>query len=204
MRRSATVAVLAIAVLVCAAAKAAQLKPLPLNTRVIAQGEFTGFRPSGKPQVRTMTDAQTWVQNDPHLPKTQVSAQVAALHREGSVAVASEQLGSTDSNRGGLSWAMELGSVKGARAEVARNSSASPESGEPGPRWRVCRSRYPKARSACAWVGRGRGGENILFADGRFAYLVGDGWGNGAKPAHAALIAAARKLYARVHGHPAS
>ncbi len=202
MRRSATVAVLAIAVLVCAAAKAAQLKPLPLNTRVIAQGEFTGFRPSGKPQVRTVTDAKTWVQNDPHLSKTQVSAQVAALHREGFVAVASEQLGSTDSNRGGLSWAMELGSVKGARAEVARDSSAS-NPANLGHAGVFAVAGIPSA-IGLRLGGTGSGGENVLFADGRFAYLVGDGWSNGAKPAHAALIAAARKLYARVHGHPAS
>ena len=48
------------------------------------------------------------------------------------------------------------------------------------------------------------GGRNVAFADGRFYYLVGDGWNNSAKDAvpRATLIAAATKLYQRVHGLP--
>ena len=48
------------------------------------------------------------------------------------------------------------------------------------------------------------GGDNILFTDGRFLYFVGIGWSTGGKPARAALIAAARSLFERVHGHPAA
>ena len=44
------------------------------------------------------------------------------------------------------------------------------------------------------------GGDNILFADGRFLYFVGVGWSTGAKPARTALIAAAQTLYKRVRG----
>jgi hypothetical protein len=48
------------------------------------------------------------------------------------------------------------------------------------------------------------GGENIVFADGVFLYLVGNGWsGSAHNPRRAALIGAATKLYMRVHGHPA-
>jgi hypothetical protein len=47
--------------------------------------------------------------------------------------------------------------------------------------------------------------ENILFADGPFLYLNGEGWSPGSKnaPTRAGLIAAVTKLYKRVHGHPA-
>jgi len=55
------------------------------------------------------------------------------------------------------------------------------------------------------FTGSGEGGENVLFADGSFLYLVGYGWiGNAHSPKHSALIDAATELYVRVHGHPAS
>jgi hypothetical protein len=53
--------------------------------------------------------------------------------------------------------------------------------------------------------GSGEGGENPLFADGPFLYIVGYGWlGSAHNSKHSALIDAATKLYARLHGHPAS
>ena len=54
-------------------------------------------------------------------------------------------------------------------------------------------------------AGGGQFGENILFADGPFLYLAGEGWSAGANnpPTRAGLIAAVTKLYKRVHGHPA-
>jgi hypothetical protein len=47
-------------------------------------------------------------------------------------------------------------------------------------------------------------GDNLLFADGPFLYLVGQGWAYGIKnpPSRSGLIAAATSLYKRVHGHP--
>jgi hypothetical protein len=53
--------------------------------------------------------------------------------------------------------------------------------------------------------GGGSVGENIFFADGPFLYLVGQGRSSGDKtpPTRAGLIAAVKKLYTRVHGHPA-
>jgi hypothetical protein len=50
----------------------------------------------------------------------------------------------------------------------------------------------------------GVGGENIVFADGSFFYLVGNAWsGSTHNPKRAALVRAATKLFKRVHGHPA-
>jgi hypothetical protein len=46
--------------------------------------------------------------------------------------------------------------------------------------------------------------ENVFFTDGPFLYLVGAGWPvtETSPPTRAALTAAAKKLYARVRGHP--
>jgi hypothetical protein len=51
----------------------------------------------------------------------------------------------------------------------------------------------------------GFAGDNIVFSDGPFLYLVGDGWAAGATnpPVRARLLAAATRLYKRVRGHPA-
>jgi hypothetical protein len=48
-------------------------------------------------------------------------------------------------------------------------------------------------------------GDNVEFADGPYLYLVGDGWSRGMKntPPRSSLIAAAGKLYKRVHNQPA-
>jgi hypothetical protein len=53
-------------------------------------------------------------------------------------------------------------------------------------------------------AGSGSGGDNVVFADGPFVYLVGVGWSAKAKntPTRAQLIAAATRLYKRLHGHP--
>jgi hypothetical protein len=174
-------------------------KPLPLSARVIAHGEFAGFGPFGPPHLQTFRSATTFLrQYQQASTPSQVSAWVALLHREGFVAVVVEQLGSLTANRGGLSWAMELGSPADARSEVAKEVA---EDQAHGPVSRFSVGGIPRV-SAFRLGTSSNGGDNILFADGRFAYFVGIGWSNGGKPARAALIAAARSLYERVHGHP--
>ena len=128
---------------------------------------------------------------------SQVSEWVALLKREGFVAVAAEQLGSLTANRGGLSWAMELRSSADAHSELAKEVR-SDESHGPVSRFVV--GGIPTA-SAFRLGTSSSGGDNILFSDGRFLYFVGVGWSTGAKPARAALIAAAQTLYKRVRGH---
>lgn len=51
----------------------------------------------------------------------------------------------------------------------------------------------------------GGSGDNVVFADGPFVYLVGVGSAGTARTGstRAQLIAAATRLYKRVHGHPA-
>src|SRR5579864_5403185 len=95
-------------------------QPLPLSARVIAHGEFAGFGPFGPPHLQTFTSPATFLASyQQGAAPSQVSAWVALLHREGFVAVVAEQLGSLTANRGGLSWAMELGSPAGAKSELA-------------------------------------------------------------------------------------
>jgi len=173
-------------------------QPLPLTARVIAHGELAGFGPFGRAHVRTFTTPASFlaVYQRAATP-SQVSAWVALLKREGFVAVAAEQLGSLTPNRGGLSWAMELGSSADAHSELVKEVR-SDESHGPVSRFLV--GGIPTA-SAFRLGTSSSGGDNILFSDGRFLYFVGVGWSTGAKPARAALIAAAQTLYKRVRGH---
>jgi hypothetical protein len=95
--------------------------PLPLSARVIAHGELAGFGPFGPAHVQTFrTPAAFLAAYQQAATPSQVSEWVALLRREGFVAVAVEQLGSKTANRGGLSWAMELGSPADAKSELAK------------------------------------------------------------------------------------
>jgi hypothetical protein len=175
-------------------------QPLPLTARVVAHGEFAGFGPFGQAHVQTFTTPASFLAAyQQAATPAQESVWVALLKREGFVAVAAEQLGSRAANRGGLSWAMELGSPAAAKSELAKEVR-SDESHGPASRFVV-----GGAPSAVAFrLGTSAsGGDNIFFTDGRFLYFLGDGWNAGGKPARAALIAAAQTLYRRVHHHAA-
>jgi hypothetical protein len=176
-------------------------QPLPLTARVIAHGEFAGFGPFGPAHVKTLTTPTAFVDAyQQAATQSQVSERVALLRREGFVAVATEQLGSLKANRGGLSWAMELGSPAAAKSELAKEVRSDESHGP------VARFVVGGVPSAVAFrLGTSSsGGDNILFSDGRFLYFVGDGWSPGGKPARAALIAAAQTLYKRVRGRTAA
>ena len=170
-------------------------KPLPLSARVIAHGELVGFGPFGPSDLQTFRTAAAFLARyQQGSTPSQVSAWVALLHREGFVAVAVEQLGSRKAHRGGLSWAMELGSPADAKSEVTKEVAEDQTHG-PASRFRV--GGIP-AVSAFRLGTRSNGGDNILFADGRFAYFVGVGWNKGGTPARATLIAAAQSRNFRV------
>jgi hypothetical protein len=176
-------------------------QPLPLTARVIAHGELAGFGPFGPAHVQTFrTPAAFLAAYQQAATPSQVTEWVALLRREGFVAVAAEQLGSLKANRGGLSWAMELGSPAAAKSELAKQVRSDESHGP------VARFVVGGVPSAVAFrLGTtSSGGDNILFSDGRFLYFVGDGWSPGGRPARAALIAAAQTLYKRVRGHAAA
>jgi hypothetical protein len=173
-------------------------QPLPLTARVIAHGELAGFGPFGPTHVRTFTTPASFLAAyQQAATPSQISNWVALLKRERFVAVAAEQFGSLTANRGGLSWAMELGSSADAKSELAKQVRADQSH---GPVSRFVVAGIPSA-SAFRLGTSSSGGDNILFSDGRFLYFVGVGWSTGAKPARAALIAAAQTLYKRVRGH---
>jgi hypothetical protein len=176
-------------------------EPLPLTARVIAHREFAGFGPFGPAHVRTFTTPASFLAAyQQAATPSQTSGWAALLRREGFVAVAVEQLGSLTANRGGLSWAMELGSPADAKSELAKETRSDKTH---GPVSRFVVDGIPTA-SAFRLGTSSNGGDNILFSDGRFLYFVGDGWSTGGTPARAALIAAAQTLYKRVRGHAAT
>jgi len=172
---------------------------------MIQQGEFAGFVvPPGDTGTFYKT-AKRWVQHDPLLNPAAASVVASRMAHEGFAGVWSRQLG-TSSQRSydGLSWVMQLRSPSAARAEVAGNvSDAKTHTNAPATYSAFAVSSIPGAHgyqvgSATA------GGMNVVFADGPFVYLVGVGWQSTppSLPSRGSLISAARKLYARVHGHP--
>ena len=197
MRRCGLAAVLMVGVLLMVAwsgVAAASPKPLPLSARLLKRGEFPGFTLEAPKSFKT---AKAWVAGNTSLTPAQAQAQAARMTREGFKELLAEFLDDAQGPRNGLSFVMQLGSAASARAELAAEV------------------RYAKAYQAPlifrvstipGAVGYGGGGgENIVFADGTFLYLVGNAWGAASShnPRHAALIEAATKLYKRVHGKPA-
>lgn len=192
-----------------AAGSRGSASPLPLTARVIQKGELPGFGPfGGGGTTSRFTSAGKWVSGNTALTPAQASAQIARLQREGFKAVLSEQLGSLKPDRGGLSWVMQLGAAARARAEVValihdwQSTSHPPESTYTA----FPVSTIPGAHGYLAGGSRGNStGANVVFADGPFVYLIGDGWSKTTTrpPPRSQLIAAATKLYKRVHGRPA-
>jgi hypothetical protein len=136
------------------------------------------------------------------LTAAQVSADIARLHREGFKEVLVEYLDRAPAKQNGVSWVMQLGSSAAARAELAANL-AEDKAQNPGT---FSAYSIPGIAAARGYRVSGNGfiGENVLFADGPFLYLVGEGWTAGQKnaPTRADLVAAVTKLYERVHSHP--
>jgi hypothetical protein len=202
-RSSLRVALLAVffATVVPSAIAAGSQRPLPLNARLLKRGEFAGFTPQAP---RSYGTAKAWVATGAHtgLTAAQARSEVARLTHEGFKKLLTEFLNSALGKGSGLSWVMQLGSPASARAELAAEARRDRAQGHVAETFQV---RAIPGAFAFGDVGGGSGGgENIVFADGPFLYLLGNGWsGSAHNPKHAALIAAATKLYKRVHGHPA-
>ncbi len=195
------VASLAVAIVAGLAARSGgAASALPLSARLIEAGDFAGYIP--EPSPKEYRSAGTWTSLDTSLIPSQVSADVARLHREGFKGVLVEYLDRAPGKQNGVSWVMQLGSAAAARAELAANL-AEDKAQNPG----FSAYSVPGIAAAHGYHVSGNGfiGENILFADGRFLYLVGEGWTAGEKnaPTRADLVAAVTKLYERVQSHPA-
>jgi hypothetical protein len=179
-------------------------KPLPLSARLIRQGDFSGFKP--EPATTPYKAAKAWVDFDTLLTAAQASAQITRLGHEGFKMVVAEYLDRGSMRQHGISWVMQLGSPASARAELAATfneyKAQNVASGGSFSAYSV-----PGITGARGYhvAGNGQMGENVIFADGPFLYLVGEGWSAGDKnpPTRAELVAGVRKLYQRVHGYPA-
>ncbi len=177
------------------------VSPLPLSARLIETADFAGYTPERSP--KEYRSARIWTSLDTSLIPSQVSADVARLHREGFKEVLVEYLDRAPGKQNGVSWVMQLGSPAAARAELAASLSED-KAQNPG----YSPYSVPGIAAARGYHVSGNGfiGENILFADGPYLYLVGEGWTVGQKdaPTRADLVAAATRLHARVRGHAAS
>jgi hypothetical protein len=202
MRRCGLAAALTIGVLMVtwSGVAAASPKPLPLSARLLTRGEFPGFTLEAPKSFKT---AQAWVAGNTSLTLAQHKAQVARLTREGFKELLAEYLDDAQGPKNGLSFVMQLGSVASARAELAAEVRYAKAAGQAPVTFPV--KTILDAFGYGGTSGGNSGGENIVFADGPFLYLVGDAWtGSTHNPRHAALIEATTKLYQRVHGHPAA
>jgi len=197
------VAALAGASLLAAQGVAAAAQPLPLRARVLRSGELAGFRPDHG--IAKYPSAALWVQSDPTLSSAQRAAEVARLRREGFKGLV-QQFYAHGATQEGVSWVMQLGSAAAARAELAVSfDKYRTQDIAMGARFTpYAVAGIPGARGY-GLRGGGQAGENVFFTDGPFLYLVGVGWPTAGahQPTRAGLIAAATRLYRRVHGHPA-
>ena len=156
-------------------------------------GEFPAFTLEAPKSFKT---AEAWVAGDTSLTPVQARAQVARMTHEGFKELLAEFFDDAQGPGDGLSFVMQLGSLH-RREPNSRQRFAT----------RTATLLTFRVSTIPGAVGfGGSGGENIVFADGTFLYLVGNAWAARSthNPRHAALIAATTKLYQRVHGHPAA
>ena len=202
MRRSGPIALLVawplLGLVACGSGSPANTAtPLPLKARLIKRGEFPGFTP-GTPVSLTSTKA--YFESPTGLTATDRTAWMARFTKERFKQDVTELLTGADGSSQALSGVMQLGSAASAQAELAAERGFSEEHG----------ATQFSVKTIPGAVGYDltnptSSGENVLFADGPFLYIVGYGWyGSARNPKHAALVEAATKLYARVRGHPTS
>ena len=208
VRRFGVVGFAVVVAVVAAGVSVAAPRPLPLSQRVIQPGEFPPFLALPGQSTTLYKSAKAWVSLNKSLTASQASSQIARMQGEGFVAVLSRQLGTqTQEPFGGLSWVMQLHSAATAKAEAAANAHDAANTNLP-PAYSY--AAFPvfglPAAHGYHLTSPGGAGENLVFADGPFVYFVGFGWSTKTKnmPTRGQLIAAAKRLYKRVHGHPAA
>ena len=168
---------------------------------MIQPGEFAGFVP--KRPVLYKSVKKEWFSS---LAPAQAAAWRAYLRRDGFKVMLVENLRPTSgSDRAALSWVTQFRSAAAAKAEVGVTAwLAAASHSKPGMTYADFKvDKIPGARGFHD-TRPGFVGDNIVFSDGPFVYLVGNGWDAQAKnpPARARLLAAAMSLYKRVRGHP--
>lgn len=168
---------------------------LPLTARVLRVGDLPEMVPTSPPTVTA--GAAAWAAGE-GLPPGAIANETDRLRSLGFAEGVDENLKTRgNGDRFGLSLVERFSSSGAAKAELRYVS-------RPGAGWTYFSvPGIPGARGFEATSGR-YGGRNVAFADGSFYYLVGAGWSRAKaadKVARADVIAAARRLYGRVHGH---
>lgn len=203
MRRAASLATAAALGVFVSSAAMATPKPLPLRDRVIRPGEFPGFV---RQRPVLFKSVKRWV-STAGLTAAEAARWTATLRRDGfRAALREDLLPETGSDRAALSWVVRFRSAAAARSEVGTTMRlAAIINKKPGRSHKTFQvDAIPGARGIHDTGPHGVG-ENIVFSDGPFLYLVGNRWDTGATnpPTRARLLAAAIRLYKRVRGHPA-
>ncbi|HEY7968144.1 MAG TPA: hypothetical protein VID68_14075 [Solirubrobacteraceae bacterium] len=168
---------------------------LPLSERVLRAGELAGMVPTSPPTVTV--GAMAWAAGE-GLPPGGIAKEANRLRALGFGAGVAENLKTRrNANRFGLSLVERFSSAASARTELAHAARS-------GGGWSYFAvPAIPGARGFES-LGTRYGGRNVAFTDGGFYYLVGAGWSStraADRVARAGVIAAARLLYGRVHGH---
>jgi hypothetical protein len=169
-----------------------------LSARNLAQSDFPGFQ-LAVPDI--VEGAAVWVQTE-MFPAAQAASETAALRRLGFVGGLSEHLMANDgTSHEGLLIVEQFGSPTAARAEVARQYA---QQAKPMPGGSLTTFAVPGIPGARAYKGTSAqfGGYNVLWADGRYYYLVGAGWPASDRhpPSRSLVVSAAQHVYRRDHG----
>ena len=167
--------------------------PLPLSKRMLRAGDLVGFTPNPPSFV---SDPAKWAHSCP-------SGEADRLRRSGFVAAASLHLSSEQSGRDAISFVARFRTAAAARADVRTFVSNHPHCTSAEKLATFAVPAIPGSHGFVASRSDGQG-YDVLFADGVFSYDVGaftvDRKG---PPTETDVAAAAKRLYRRVHGHPA-
>ena len=169
-----------------------------LSARNLVAGDFPRFQ-LAVPDI--VDGAANWVLRE-MFPAAQAASETAALQREGFVGGLAQHLMATDgTGHEGLLIVEQFGSPASARADAMRQyaQQTKPMPGSQVTTFTV--SGIPASR-AYKTTGAQFGGYNILWADGRYYYLVGAGWpgSDPHPPSRALVVTAAQHVYQRDHG----
>jgi hypothetical protein len=183
--------------LTCVGGAAAALSAPPsLSHRVLAAGELPGFVPD---RVQTAGSADEWAKIAPG-----ALVNVAArLRFEGFSGAVREDLKASTSDRGAISIVVRLRSAAAATRELGLQRRDYRTEARRLPGHATTAFPVPSIPGAYGYTASdpgGGAGVNVIFADGRFVYHVGAGWGAGASdpPTKRSVVSAARHLYDRV------
>jgi hypothetical protein len=168
--------------------------------RNLVASDFAGFQ---RALPSTAQGASAWVAGE-MFPPAQAAKEVARLRRLGFVAGLAQHLQASDrSGHEGLLIVEQFGSTAAAHAEAAAQYKQFTAPSAGGPVVPFVVTGVPGARAYKATSPQ-FDGYNVLFADGRYYYLIGAGWAANDRhpPSRALVVTAAQHEYQRVHALP--